>query len=86
MKMYQMGPGMYQQVQKNCDACGGEGQVIAEGKKCKGCQGKKVMTTKKVLEVPLDSGSFHGHVVNLYGEGNEYVQLLLLSQTRFREI
>lgn len=25
MKMYQMGPGMYQQVQKNCDACKGEG-------------------------------------------------------------
>ena len=25
MQMYQMGPGMYQQVQKTCDKCSGEG-------------------------------------------------------------
>ena len=25
MKMFQMGPGMYQQVQQNCDKCKGEG-------------------------------------------------------------
>ena len=28
MQMYQMGPGMYQQVQKNCDACSGEGEIL----------------------------------------------------------
>ena len=25
VKMFQMGPGMYQQVQQNCDKCNGEG-------------------------------------------------------------
>lgn len=43
MQMYQMGPGMYQQVQKACDSCKGEGEIIEEGKKCKGCQGKKIL-------------------------------------------
>lgn len=47
--MYQMGPGMYQQVQKACDACKGEGEVIEEGKKCKGCQGKKILTKEKLI-------------------------------------
>lgn len=77
--MYQMGPGMYQQVQKNCDTCGGEGEVIEESKKCKACNGKKVETKKKIVEVPLDMGSFHGHAINLYGEGNEYVLNFLYS-------
>ena len=25
VKMFQMGPGMYQQVQQNCDKCNGQG-------------------------------------------------------------
>ena len=33
--MYQMGPGMYQQVQKHCDKCSGQGEVISESTKCK---------------------------------------------------
>jgi DnaJ-class molecular chaperone len=53
MKMYQMGPGMYQQVQKNCDPCKGEGEVISEGGKCKSCLGKKIVTKEKTVEVPV---------------------------------
>lgn len=52
-QMYQMGPGMYQQVQKACDTCKGEGEIITEGGKCKVCQGKKYMTKEKVIEVPI---------------------------------
>ena len=44
VQMFQMGPGMYQQVQKACDACKGEGEVVEEGKKCKVCLGKKIST------------------------------------------
>lgn len=29
IQMYQMGPGMYQQVQKHCDTCSGQGEIIA---------------------------------------------------------
>ena len=47
--MRQMGPGMYQQIQKNCDVCKGEGEIIQEGKKCKSCNGKKINSTKKIV-------------------------------------
>ena len=70
VKMFQMGPGMYQQVQQNCDDCKGEGETIEAGKRCKVCQGKKILNKEKIIEVPLDRGSFHGHAIHLYGEGN----------------
>lgn len=68
--MYQMGPGMYQQVQKNCDTCRGEGEIIAEGGRCKACLGRKTINKEKTVEVPLEKGAFHGHVITLSGEGN----------------
>lgn len=77
--MYQMGPGMYQQVQKNCDTCKGQGQIISEGGKCKVCLGKKIMTKEKILEVPVEKGAFHGHAISLSGEGNEIVLYELYS-------
>lgn len=70
VKMYQMGPGMYQQVQKNCDTCNGEGEIIGEGGKCKSCNGKKILNKVKALEVPVEKGAFHGHAISLSGEGN----------------
>lgn len=42
IQMYQMGPGMYQQVQKACEDCKGQGETIEEDKKCKECEGKKI--------------------------------------------
>ncbi len=44
-----MGPGMYQQVQKNCDACKGEGEILPEGGKCKACLGRKIISKEKVI-------------------------------------
>jgi len=70
VQMFQMGPGMYQQVQKNCDKCQGEGEIIAEGGRCKTCLGKKILTKEKVLEVPIDKGIPHGQPISLNGEGN----------------
>lgn len=43
VQMFQVGPGMYQQMQKKCDDCQGEGEHIEPDKKCKGCQGKKLV-------------------------------------------
>ena len=83
--MFQMGPGMYQQVQKACDACRGEGEIIGEGGKCKSCQGKKIVTKEKIIEVPVEKGAFHGHAITLSGEGNEIVPTLLFSPTQWQE-
>lgn len=67
MKMYQMGPGMYQQVQKNCDACKGEGEITPENGKCKACLGRKIVNKEKIIEVPVEKGVFHGHAISLSG-------------------
>ena len=47
----QIGPGMIQQMQSPCDACGAQGEVISEAHKCKSCKGKKTMKDKKIIEV-----------------------------------
>lgn len=38
----QLGPGMVQQTQVACSACRGAGRSLPEGRRCKGCAGKKV--------------------------------------------
>lgn len=39
VKMLQLGPGMYQQMQSNCSTCKGEGKIIEEKNRCKTCKG-----------------------------------------------
>ena len=43
VKMVQLGPGMYQQMQANCAACKGEGKIIEEKHKCKTCKGEATL-------------------------------------------
>lgn len=43
IKMVQLGPGMYQQMQSNCAPCKGEGKIIEEKNRCKNCKGEKVI-------------------------------------------
>merc|ERR1719150_3058603 len=38
----QIGPGMIQQMQSPCDACGSQGEVISEAHKCGSCKGEGV--------------------------------------------
>ena len=66
-----MGPGMYQQVQKNCDDCKGQGEIIPEGGKCKGCNGKKILEKTKTIEVPIEKGTPGNYPITMHGEGNE---------------
>jgi hypothetical protein len=47
--------------------------------------GKKVLKQQKTLEVPLERGSFHGHPITLYGEGDQLVSNLLFSLTPKQE-
>ena len=49
----QIGPGMIQQMQSPCDACGGQGERVSEAHKCKHCKGKKTTKDKKIIEVSL---------------------------------
>jgi len=51
----QIGP-MIQQIQQPCTECQGEGEIIREKDRCKTCQGKKVVSERKFIEVPIDKG------------------------------
>lgn len=62
---------MVQQVQAQCRACGGEGQIINAKDRCKKCQGRKVATEQKVLEVFVDRGMSHGQKIPFRGEGDQ---------------
>lgn len=71
MHVRQLGPGMIQQMSSPCGACKGVGRTIPEGKKCKGCVGKKTVKDKKVMEVHIDRGARHNEKIVFRGEAGD---------------
>ena len=68
--MRQMGP-MIQQIQQACDECHGTGEIINQKDKCKQCNGKKVVSEKKMLEVHIDKGMKGGQTITFRGESDQ---------------
>lgn len=68
--MYQVGPGMYQQVQKICEECSGKGQLMEQADRCQVCEGKKILEKKTVLDVNISKGTPNKFVIKMPGEGN----------------
>lgn len=62
---------MIQQVQQACDECSGTGEIINMKDRCKTCNGKKVVSEKKVLEVHIDKGMKGGQTINFRGESDQ---------------
>ncbi|CAG2101413.1 unnamed protein product [Medioppia subpectinata] len=67
----QLGPGMLQQMQKQCDDCGGQGEVVNERDRCRTCNGKRVTNETKILEVNVDKGMRDEQKVTFRGEGDQ---------------
>lgn len=67
----QIAPGMIQQMQAQCPQCNGSGTTIKAKDKCPNCSGKKVVSEKKVLEVPVDKGMRHNQKITFQGEADE---------------
>jgi len=67
----QLGPGLVQQVNSVCPKCEGEGSVVPEKDKCKGCAGKKIKSVSNEVEVEVLKGMTHGTKITLSGMGNE---------------
>ena len=65
----QLAPGMFQQMTRPCDACGGRGEVIKN--KCPHCRGERVV--RKSTPVPLKIAPGHGlgHTIVHEGEADE---------------
>jgi hypothetical protein len=49
----QIGPGMVQQMQSQCDDCGGSGDFIREKDRCKKCKGKRLLERDHKIEVGI---------------------------------
>jgi len=71
-QMVQLGPGMYSQSTGPCSDCGGTGSQIDEDKKCKNCNGKKVVKEKKVITCEVDKGAPHGEKYVFHGESDAH--------------
>lgn len=59
LEVRQVGPGMIQQMQRSCDACGGKGYHA------------KTKTERKVLEVHIDKGMKNNEKITFKGMGDE---------------
>lgn len=65
-----LAPGIYQQMQKACDACGGQGKQIKH--KCKLCDGHKVVRRPTTLTASLDQGMPKGQRLVFENEADEH--------------
>ncbi|GJJ12450.1 hypothetical protein Clacol_006692 [Clathrus columnatus] len=66
----QMGP-MLQQIQQPCSDCEGTGEQIDPKNRCKQCNGKKVISERKFLEVHIDKGMRGGQKITFAGESDQ---------------
>ncbi|KAI9190587.1 uncharacterized protein BJ171DRAFT_544236 [Polychytrium aggregatum] len=66
----QMGP-MIQQMQQTCPDCNGEGEILKEKDRCKQCNGKKINTERKILEVFIEKGMRSGQKIPFAGEADQ---------------
>lgn len=65
----QLAPGIFQQMQTACDACGGQGTTIAH--KCKTCDGSKHVREVETHEVVIEKGMPNGIRIQYENEGDE---------------
>ncbi len=66
----QLGP-MVQQVQQTCPECSGAGEIINPKDRCKGCNAKKTVQERKVLEVRIDKGMEDGQQITFKEEADQ---------------
>ncbi len=55
---HQLAPGMFQQIQTQCDACGGRGKTIRH--KCPVCGGNRVVRKPTTVSLKVDRGAANG--------------------------
>lgn len=66
---HQLGPGMFQQVQMQCQQCGGHGKTIK--KLCPVCHGHRIVQSNAELNLVVDRGLPEGAEVVFQGEADE---------------
>jgi DnaJ homolog subfamily A member 2 len=71
MMVHQIGPGMIQQSQVQCNSCKAAGKFIKNEDKCGACKGVKTTHNKHTLEVNIRKGIQNNEQIKFIGEGNE---------------
>lgn len=69
VRKQQLAPGIFQQMQMQCDACGGKGSTVKH--KCKKCGGNRVVRETESFELEVEAGMPQGARVNFENEGDE---------------
>ncbi|KAK6000867.1 hypothetical protein QM012_003592 [Aureobasidium pullulans] len=65
----QLAPGIFQQMQMQCDQCGGKGSTIQH--KCKTCGGSRHVREVETFTVHIEKGMPKGARINYENEGDE---------------
>ena len=65
-----LAPGIFQQVQMQCDQCGGQGKSIKH--KCKVCGGSKVVRRQTTLTATIEKGMPKGSKIVFESEADEH--------------
>lgn len=65
-----LGPGFVQRMQRQCGKCGGKGRVV--GHVCNHCRGKKVVTGRRTLDVPVERGMADGEKIEFENAADEW--------------
>jgi len=75
MKVVQMGPGMISQTQSPCSACNRKGTKIKPGEKCPGCNGNKIKSVTKKINVRLRPNTYNNEKVIVKEEADQHPDL-----------
>jgi len=71
--MHQIAPGFVQQVQQQCEVCGGKGKVVKH--KCPVCHGTKVTKGSTTLDIHVERGMNDGTKIEFENAGDEHPDL-----------
>lgn len=64
-----LAPGIFQQMQMQCDQCGGRGSIIKH--KCHKCKGERVLRAEEAYDIDIQKGMPRGVRINYENEGDE---------------
>ncbi|WPH00502.1 DnaJ protein-like protein [Acrodontium crateriforme] len=69
IQKHQLMPGIFQQMQMQCDVCGGKGSTIKH--KCKTCGGARVVRSEEQFDLAIEKGMPKGARLTYENEGDE---------------
>ena len=73
IKRQQIGPGMVQQFQTQCDKCAGSGKIKTST--CHNCRGDALTNSMDSLRIWVEKGAPDGHIIQYKDAADEYINV-----------